>query len=215
MTASIAIPFMLALLPAVQCFAAGADDGRAALEAYLSKVKGAQSGRILSVTEDVGAFSSAGWHFYVVRFRSYPVKPPEPLKANNLFAIGRDKSVDWLADCVALKGFFREHLPPVKSDADGRNALKAWLRFAEELHQDGYYTFRLSADSVGARVEGDKRIAFGEARVIEGGDGYVKATIKFDKAGKVLDASAEVRIKASGARPAGSHAPSSRSAEGT
>jgi hypothetical protein len=179
-----------------------ADKARAALETYLAKVPGAQAGRVVAATGDAVARAFPDRHFFAVRFRGYPVKPPGPFKTNNLFAVAADGTIRHLKDDKDLKEFFRSSLSPVSSDAEAKTACEAWLRLAEELHQDGYYAFTLVNDSVQVHSRDGTRLVSGKARVTEGGEGQVSATLSFDRGGKLAEASTEAALKP-GARPAG------------
>src|SRR5262245_49889390 len=175
---------------------------RGALDAYLAKVPGAQAGRVVPLT-DVDLQVIPGHKLYAVRFRGYPVKPPKSFKNSNLFAVSTAGMVKRLSDGKALKEFFRENLPAVTSDKEAKAALRAWLRLAEELHQDGYYQFKILEDAAKARSRGGKRIVSGKARVTRGGEGQISATLTFDADGKLAEASTEAKLKPTGARPAG------------
>ncbi len=179
------------------------EKARDALEAYLAKVPGAKAGKLLAVTDDAVTRPLATSSFYAVRFRGYPMKPPAPYKTSNLFAVAADGTVKPLADEKALKEFFRTALSPVGDDAEAKAALKAWLRLAEELHQDGYFTFKRDEDSLQVRSHDGKRTVSGKARATEGGEGQISATLTFDKDGKLAEATTEASVKAGGARPAG------------
>jgi hypothetical protein len=122
---------------------------------------------------------------------------------SNLFAVTADGAVKHLSSEKALKEFFRTHLPPVLSDADAKSAVQAWLRMAEELYQDGYFAFKIEQDSLGVQSRDGKRVAPGRARVTEGGEGQISATLTFDRKGKLVNTSTEAALKPGGARPAG------------
>src|SRR5712691_2965990 len=83
----------------------------------LSEYKGAERGQIHAVQDQSLTREFPGYSFYVLRFRNYPVAriTPEPLKANNLFIVKPDSSVEHTGNTETLKNFFRAALAPVRS----------------------------------------------------------------------------------------------------
>ena len=66
---------------------------------------------------------------------------------------------NWLAYAdVAIKA----------DDAQAKAALRAWLRLAQELHQDGYYTFAIVKDSLKVHTREGKRTASGNRWMRQG-----------------------------------------------
>ena len=180
---------------------AGDAKARAALEAVLAKVTGTQSGKRMAVAGEDLTRVFPKQHLFAVRFRTYPVKPPDSFKASNLFAVAADGTVTRLVNEKALKEYFHAFALAANSDADAKAVLRAWLRLAEELHQDGYFGFELVPDSVDVRACNGVRVASGRVRVIDGGEGQIRSTLSFDGQGKLTDASTEATLKAGGARP--------------
>lgn len=75
------------------------------------------------------------YRFYALRFRQYPVAiaPPVPLRVTNLFVVRPDGAVEHLAPVGALEVFFRATLRPAMTDAEAKDAARAWLRLVEEF----------------------------------------------------------------------------------
>ncbi len=176
-----------------------------ALTRKLAEFQGADRGQVTPVTGEVLARAFPGHRFYVLRFRQYPVAvaPPESLQANNLFVVKPDASVEHLADAKALERFFRAALTPVQTVTKAKEAAKAWLRLAEELHQDGFLQFSVPEDSlrVTRTARGGRRVT-GKAVVSQQGGnlGEIAAALTFDRAGKLAQASETATIKR-GIRP--------------
>jgi len=165
----------------------------------LAEFKGAERGQIISVKEESLTRAFPGYSFYVLRFRQYPIAlaPPEPLGSNNLFIVKPDGSVEYLRESETLKTFFRAALPPVTTQAQARDAAKAWLRLAQEFHQDGFFRFLVPEDSirVGALEKGGLEVS-GQAVVNQQGGnmGELGASLTFDPAGVLTKVSESAQI---------------------
>lgn len=165
----------------------------------LAEYKGAERGQIVPVENESLKRDFSGYSFYMLRFRRYPVArvPPEPLGLNNLFVVRPDGSVERIADTKMLKTFFRTALAPVKTAAKARVALKAWLQLAEEFHQDGFFRFSISEDSLRTVALKDGGLeASGKALVNQQGGnmGEIGASLTFDAAGVLKDVSESVQL---------------------
>lgn len=127
--------------------------------------------------------------FYLVRFRQYPVARlvPEPLAANNIFAVAKD-GVRLVTDVQGLQEIFRGALPPVRDAAAAKEAAYAWLRVAQELAQDGMYAFTIPDETLTATRDGGRIVAAGKAVVkADGGNrGEIAVTMTFAE-GKLAD----------------------------
>jgi hypothetical protein len=175
---------------------------RAALEASLARIPGAQRGRI-SERADIPierVFPSR--HFYVVRFRSYPIKPPEPMDANNLFVVTQDGKVERIEDAKSLEAVLRSAATPITTESLAKEAVRASLILAQELPQDGYLRFSIPEEGLSLKSEKGKRIASGKAVVTEGGTGQVRVDLTFDASGRLLSVKVTDEVKPSGPRPA-------------
>src|SRR5581483_9263361 len=75
--------------------------------------------------------------FYSVRFMRYPraVKPPAPLKLENLVGVHADGSVERIDSLDALKTLLEKKLADVRTEEQARSALLASLRLAQEFYQ--------------------------------------------------------------------------------
>ena len=165
----------------------------------LAEYKGAERGQIVPVKDESLSREFSGYSFYVLRFRRYPVTrvPPEPLRSNNLFIVKPDDSVEYIAGKEMLKTFFRAALAPVKTEAQARDVVKAWLQLAEEFHQDGFFRFSISEDSLRTAALKDGGLeASGKAVVNQQGGnmGEIGASLTFDAAGKLTNVSESVQL---------------------
>src|SRR4029079_3608118 len=78
----------------------------------------------------------------------------------------------------------RDHLTPVTTGEEAKEAVKAWLRLSQELYPDGFYKFALIPGAI--TVEGGKGITVtGRVAVAEGGNGELTATLTFDAKGNL------------------------------
>src|SRR3954465_274073 len=138
-------------------------DARQTVQDYLNSLDGVKLGKRLQIlplqSDDVRKIFDQ-CEFLLLRFPRYPVEvvPMEPLRVNNLFGVCAGK-VTRISDDNELRNFFLEHF--VKSvDTDIRAAgVRAWLRLAQELHQDGFLQFETPSI-----ISGDLKF-----------EGYVKA----------------------------------------
>ena len=143
--------FMLGGFLALATAAGAADDPAAELLAKkLGEFPGAERGHVLPIASPALGSAFPNAHFYVLRFLQYPlvIAAPAPLQANNLFVVRADGASDPLVNTGALEAFFRATLRPATSDGAAKEAAKAWLRLVEEFHQDGFFQFSISDDSV-------------------------------------------------------------------
>jgi len=185
----------------------GAEDsrGRELLEQKLATFKGAERGQVLPIVDGTLGHVFGGYLFYVLRFRQYPVSllPPDPLEPNNIFVVKPDGVVDHLPDVKALETFVRSALPRVATDAEARDAVRAWLRLVQELHQDGFFQFSIPDESLKvAPARNGGRKATGKAVVAPrgGNQGEIVASLTFDRKGALVSASEAARMKR-GVRP--------------
>ena len=202
LTVALALGSLLALVAG----AAVADDRAGDLLARkLAEFPGAGRGQVFAITSPSLAGVFPNYAFYALRFRQYPVAiaPPEPLQSNNLFVVRPDGTVDHLANVGALEGFFKAALRPVTTDAEAKDAAKAWLRLAEEFHQDGFLQFSIPDDALNiVSLPNGNREVTGKATVTpQGGNlGEISASLTFGGNGPLLTASESASIKR-GMRP--------------
>lgn len=179
--------------------------GHELLQQKLATLGGAERGQVTRIVDDALAHVFLGDLFYVLRFRQYPVAlaPPAPLTSNNLFIVKPNGSVEHLSDAGALEAFFRTALRPVTTDAQAQDAARAWLRLAQEFHQDGFLQFAIPDASlkVAARTNGRREVT-GKAVVTPhgGNQGKIAAMLTFDRRGSLLTVSESANIK-QGIRP--------------
>ena len=171
----------------------------------LAGYPGVERGQILPIADDSLARVLPGLRFYTLRFRQWPVAlaPPNPLDANNLFVVKPDSSVEHIRNPQALESLFRATLAPVTTDAQARDVTKAWLRLMEESHQDGFFQFSIPDDALQVVAAGTgERRATGKALVTArgGNTGELTATLTFDQAGRLANASETASLKR-GIRP--------------
>src|SRR5262249_38373788 len=111
--------------------------------------------------------------------------PPKGLKSSNVLAVGPDGKVQALTDREELGNFVKKELAPCRTDDQRKDAARAWLRLAQELHQDGFYRFDLMDDStrVEATKEGRRPTPGSGARA--GGTGPFDPIVALNEAGGV------------------------------
>jgi hypothetical protein len=140
--------------------------------------------------------------FVSVMFRQFPVgrRPPEGLKASNVFAVDREGKVTKLTDTGELEKFFREHLAAAKEDEQLKEDARAWVRLAQQLRQDGFYKFELQDDATKVSPAGGGKSVTATVVAMRGGSGTLGATLTFDEAGKLTKVAEENKLKP-GPRP--------------
>jgi hypothetical protein len=142
-----------------------------------------------------------GHVFFTLLFRQFPIGRPTPpgFGVSNVLAVDREGKVTLLKDAPGLEAFFKANLPEVQKDDQARDAVRAFLRLAQEFHQDGFYKFTLMGDSV--KAAGDKaKTATGKVVVMQGGNGEINGSLEFDAAGKLVKASETAKLRP-GPRP--------------
>ena len=92
------------------------------------------------------------------------------LKCANLFVV-QNGQVDFLSTIEDLKFFFAANLGPLPTQDAATDAAGTWLRFAEELKQDLFYTFSPPAFSYTPRS--DLILLRAQSSVAAGGDGAI------------------------------------------
>jgi hypothetical protein len=181
---------------------AGLEKAEKAVKDELKKLKGPDA-VVTYVKDDALRRSLPGYAFFGVRYRRFPVAQAHPpsLKASNVFVVWEDK-VEALTGMKDLESFLKVHLPPRTTEDQLKDSARAWLRVAEEFHQDGYYTFALEDEVtkvLPARKDGT-RIAVGKSVVMKGGNGLMTARLVFNKPGKLTTVSEDSKIM-QGVRP--------------
>jgi hypothetical protein len=185
------------LLPAWQSSARG-DDPETVVEEYLSNI-GAILYTITPVTAPYIEDSFPGTDFFEVIFRQYPVGHivPKGLSASNVFTVQNGKVVP-LVRLAELKGFFANHLVPVRQKQNATDAGLAWLRLTETFSQDGFFKF--GDPQVIVRTANGKFQVSGSVLVASGGRGSISVKINFGRTG-AIEALSETRKVHTGIRP--------------
>jgi hypothetical protein len=131
----------------------------------------------------------------------WPGRPPN-LRSGNVFVVTQQGKVEVLSDTKAQERFFQGALRPAKDDAAAKQAAQAWLRLAEERHQDGFFQFSIAENDLSVTRQQEARRVSGRARVApKGGDrGEIRATLVFDADGKLVRAEETADLHA-GVRP--------------
>jgi hypothetical protein len=178
-------------------------DAEGKLKDYLGTIKGAEAGRSAALTADGVKETFPDHVLFSVLFPRFPVARvvPEPLKPANVIAVPKkDGKPILVTDTKLLEKLFKENARPIKTAAEADEAIKAWLRAAAELNQDGFYKFTVKLDDK-TKTDGDTVSGSGQAPVDpQGGNkGEVKATLTF-KEGKLASADTTVDLKP-GVRP--------------
>jgi hypothetical protein len=125
--------------------------------------------------------------FYSIRFMRYPraVKPPAPLKLENLIRVRSNGLVEQIGTLDALKNLVKTQLGEIRGDEQARAAVMACLRLAEEFFQDGSYVFSIPVQSVSV-VRRDGHFAIkGKAVVTKGGHGEITVSLTTGDGGEV------------------------------
>ncbi|MBA4067246.1 MAG: hypothetical protein C0501_26770, partial [Isosphaera sp.] len=163
------------------------------LAEYLKGIPGAAAGRVTPLTADGLPETLPDHVLFAVNFPQFPVArvAPEPLKSSNVVAVPKkDGKPVPVTDTKELQAFFKANARDVKTAAEAGAAVRAWLRAAAELNQDGFYRF-----TVKDKVDGDAAAAAGEVTVdpAGGNKGGITARLTF-KDGKLAAADTKVNL---------------------
>ena len=161
----------------------------------------AKNGQVAHIAAPALTKSFAGYEFFAVRFRLYPVARmiPEGMKASNVFAVSKEGKVEHLKDAKRLEAFFHKHAAAAKDEETAGSLAQGWLWLSQEFIQDGFYKFKMGKPEV--KSEGGKVASSGETAVaMAGGNGELRATLTFDGDGKVSKVVEESKIRP-GPRP--------------
>jgi hypothetical protein len=125
--------------------------------------------------------------FFAVIFRQFPVArvTPKGLKSANVFAVGANGKVQILNDAAGLEKFFKAQLPPAKGKADLERSCRAWLDLDQVLHQDGFFRFKVLADSLKVAASDRGKSVSGTVVPMAGGSGTLTASLTFNEDGKL------------------------------
>jgi hypothetical protein len=172
-----------------------------AVKDYLEMVKGANAAVGLIQDEAVGKVFPKQ-RFVSALFRQFPVAriPPAGLRSSNVFVVTPGEKLRPLPDVMTLEEFARATLGPVKEDDVAKDVARAWIRLAQEFHQDGFYQFALMDDSTKIIPSKGGKTVTAKVVVMKGGNGTITATLEFDAAGKLAKVTMESKLKP-GPRP--------------
>jgi hypothetical protein len=91
-----------------------------------------------------------------------------------------------ITELSQLESWFGQHLAPIRSRSEMKQAVRAWLTLSEELKQDGFYKFETREDSLSVTTKGREIEISGKAIIISGGTGEISALLVFGKNGKLV-----------------------------
>jgi hypothetical protein len=160
------------------------------------------TGAAVTYVEDEAVGKTLPDHqFFAVLFRQYPVARivPEGLAASNVFVVDKESKVTPLTEVKGLEKFFQSHVT-ARTDDQLKDAGRAWLRLAQEFHQDGFYAFKLMDDSTKVKPEKEGKSVSGKVVVMAGGNGEIDATLTFDEKGRLATLRHKAELKP-GPRP--------------
>jgi hypothetical protein len=162
----------------------------------------AQGGAIERITDDAVDKAFPGHIFFSVLFPQFPVgrAVPAPLKPSSIFVVSPDGKLKLLTDKKGLEEFFTSNVEPATADKAAQDAALAWLRFTEQLAQDGLYTFKTVDEATKVEKDKDGRIAKARATVAKGGNGDISVSLAFDEKGKLTKVDEKSELKP-GPRP--------------
>jgi hypothetical protein len=162
----------------------------------------ADGGVVARIADDSLGSAFPGHFYFSVLFRQYPIgRPvPKPLKPSSLFAVPPEGKPKLVTDATELETYFKETLEPVKTDKAAQAAALAWLRFTEQLQQDGFYEFKTVEEA--SKVESEKEVRTASARgtATKGGTGEINVALTFDEKGKLTKVVTKIELKP-GPRP--------------
>lgn len=141
--------------------------------------------------------------FYVLRYPQWPIgfDVPPPLGNNNIFAVDKSCKPKLITSADKLKELFAQSAR-VSGEAAAKEALNAWLRLSQEIHQDGMFKFDAVPQKIAFTQTGSTAQISGQLSVVPigGNSGDLKATLKFDDADVLVDFKEDVNLQA-GMRP--------------
>jgi hypothetical protein len=154
---------------------------KTAVEKQITEWKG-QGAKIAAIDEKVLREVFPKHRFVAAHYAIWPiaVPTPDPLKAQNVFAVADDGKVTHLADDRKLEEFFKSHL---KSDANQDKTTRSYLRLRMEYVQDGYYKFKFP-EKTKIEAEGSSvMVVSATAEVVPemGNMGSFKAIVRFGR----------------------------------
>jgi len=185
--------WMMALLLPMAAMADEPDASRLVLDRWLAPAAAelakhnAPAPQVEALADDAIQREFGAYRFYAVRFGGYPegVRPPAPLKMNNLIAVSSSGSVTQVTNERQLEGFFQSQAEPIRQAADAKIVMHVWLTLLKELRQDGFYRFSVPDEMITVGATGAGITASGKVVVSKGGTGQIDATLTFGIDGRV------------------------------
>jgi hypothetical protein len=167
----------------------------------LGELKGPNA-KVEAITDEPVQRALPGQMVFSVFFRLFPVaiRPPEPLKSQNLFFVGPDGKLTVVSDIKGLEDYCLTAAAPAKDEGAARDVALAWLRLVEEMHQDGFYKFKTIDEATKVSPEGAGRKVAAKAVVMAGGNGEINVEVTLDEAGRLVKATEMSTLKP-GPRP--------------
>jgi hypothetical protein len=179
------------------------DKGHQAVVEFLRKQHpGALPSGKITALEKSAAVTAAlpNSSLYVLRFQQWPVNvaPPNGLQPGNICVVtGKDVSV--VSDAKQLGKLFAARLPKATTEAQRRDAVVAWLRVSQEMHQDGFFNFK-TIDKKAIAVTDEQATGQVDAEAKGGNQGRIGVTLTFNADGTLTEATEKVELKP-GVRP--------------
>jgi hypothetical protein len=176
------------------------EKAEAAVKKYVEDAK-ATNGKLALITDEKLEKSVPAYLVYSITFRQFPIARalPAGFKAANVIVVNKDNKPKVINTQKDLQKFFQTNLAAASTDAKLKDAARAYVRVAQELHQDGFFSFKLEDDST--KVDGkDAKTARAKVVVMQGGNGTLEAALKFDKSGKLVSVEETSKIRP-GPRP--------------
>jgi hypothetical protein len=180
-----------------------ADDIAKAQKAVEENEKLKAGGAIIEPIKDEAVGNTLPeYAFIAVWFRQFPIARvlPEGFSASNIFAVDRDGKTTLLKDTKELEKFFRTHLRPTKGEEGLKDTARAYVRLAQQFHNDGFFKFKLMDDATKVGGEEGARTATATVVAMQGGSGTLSGTLTFDADGKLKEVSEDAKLRR-GPRP--------------
>ncbi|MEI6521400.1 MAG: hypothetical protein WCO98_15385 [bacterium] len=143
--------------------------------------------------------------FFKITFTPYPTPRTLPTTVNeqNLFAVDKTGKVTYLPNPAELEKFFKSNTVPVKTDADAKNALNAWLLLSTQYSAHIALNFvNPKLDEIAVNTDAANITAAGKSNImnVTSSVGTITATLTFDAATGKLTTVKEVRFFKRGVR---------------
>jgi hypothetical protein len=167
----------------------------------LKELKG-EAAVVNRITDEAATRALPGNVVFAAIFRQFPIArvPPPPLAAQNIFILGADNKLNLITSAKDLETYFKSHARVSKEEANLKDVAVAWLLTAQELHQDGFYTFEVVKEATKVEATSAGKKATARSVVMKGGNGEVTVELLFDDKGKLQSASEKADLKP-GPRP--------------